>query len=124
MQRHRYHALCRDGAGEYLDSVGAVLNLPANPFDRFWYRCDLGRRNVVLVEKFLGVNRGSAFGIERVSYGENARTGHLSFFNSPPDVIGIIQDRRYVEHRGKTPAREHLFELRREIAGRTFLGMK
>src|SRR3984885_7309171 len=121
---HRQHPVWGNSAAEDLDSVSALLDLLTNAFDRLCCRFDLRRRNVVLFDKPLHVNRSAAFGIERISDSENARSTHLSVRYSPPDVIGVVQDRRRAEPGCKTPAREHLFELRGEIAGRTFVGMK
>src|SRR5580700_9985284 len=79
---HRQHAVCGDRAAEDLDSVSALLDLLTNAFDRLCCRFDLRRRHVVVFDKPLYVNRSAAFGIERISDSENARSTHLSVRDS------------------------------------------
>src|SRR5580658_1869975 len=78
IQGHRQHAVCGDSAAEDLDSVSSLLDLLTNAFDRLCCRFDLRRRNVVLFDKLLYVNRSAAFRIERISDSENARSTRLS----------------------------------------------
>src|ERR1035438_4589771 len=100
------------------------MDLLAHSLYRLSARCNLRDADVILLQESFDVNRRSILPPKWLPDRKDAWPLHLATFYATPDESRVAQDRRDVKDGRKSPARQHLLELRGDLLGGNFLRME